>query len=188
MRLAVPTYHTHLELRCTRNNGATVATFSVAINELSNKHLVSSCRPHPSVSTSFACTHQADAAPPPLIPSSSPPEDHSGAPDAQASQRKLRVKSDFGRAIQCQLFHTQGSGQTVVATLNVPAKSTRETNFVLPAVDQLQFHCRPTEGAGTNTWSNPKSRIENRSLGTRGVSGACYSGGTLSCNAIMHQF
>jgi hypothetical protein len=101
--------------------------------------------------------------------------------------RKLRVKSDFNRPILCQLYHKVGGAtQHTIVELAVPAKQTRETTFTLPAVEQIEFHGRPTQGSGS--WNNPKSRIRNRDLGTRHVSGACYSGGTLSCNAVILDF
>jgi hypothetical protein len=179
---ALPAAAAALQLFCLAGGKWSPAGMTFSADAFRSSHLLITCMFQGSALTCPAVTHPPGQVPPP-IQSGPPPADNSGAPAAGASTRKLRVKSDFNRPILCQLFHKVGSAQHTVVELAVPAKQTRETTFVVPAVDQMEFHCKPTQGAGT--WSMPKSRINNRDLGTRGVSGACYSGGTISCNAVM---
>jgi hypothetical protein len=178
---ALPAAAQLLQLFCLAGGKWSPAGVSFNASVFKTSHLLVTCMFQNNALTCPAQTHPPGQVPP--IQSAPAPADNSAAPPTGASTRKLRVKSDFNRPILCQLFHKVGGTQQTVVELAVPAKQTRETTFVIPSVDQLEFHCKPTQGSGT--WSMPKSRVNNRDLGTRGVSASCYSGGTISCNAIV---
>jgi hypothetical protein len=165
---------THLRISCRRPTGAVTPSSIIALKDLGDKHLVTTCSPHPSSPNSLRCEHTHQSSPP--GPASTPR--HVETPEL------LRVRNDYNRPITCQLYQQRGSNKLTLTNLDIPRSSVREIAFNTRGEEPVVFHCRPQHGYNSSTWTEPKHSFQARDIDGQLIYATCATRGvSLTCDA-----